>query len=96
MAEEFGVAGRGKFYEETGVIRDVIQNHLLQVVSYLAMEAPSSMWAEAIRDEQVKVLRTLRPLSRDRTVLGSFAIPLRAGSRRRLASTHVRGTAPLR
>jgi glucose-6-phosphate 1-dehydrogenase len=72
MAEEFGVAGRGKFYEETGVIRDVIQNHLLQVVSYLAMEAPTSMWAEAIRDEQVKVLRTLRPLSRDGTVLGQF------------------------
>ena len=42
MAESFGVKGRGKFYEETGVIRDVIQNHLLQVVSYLAMEAPSS------------------------------------------------------
>ena len=41
MAESFGVKGRGKFYEETGVIRDVIQNHLLQVVSYLAMEAPS-------------------------------------------------------
>ncbi|HEY7442125.1 MAG TPA: glucose-6-phosphate dehydrogenase [Vicinamibacterales bacterium] len=72
MAEDFGVAGRGKFYEETGVIRDVIQNHLLQVVSYLSMEAPSSMWAEAIRDEQVKVLRTLRPLSRDRTVVGQF------------------------
>jgi glucose-6-phosphate 1-dehydrogenase len=72
MAERFGVAGRGKFYEETGVIRDVIQNHLLQIVSYLAMEAPSSMWTEAIRDEQVKVLRTIRPLSRDRTVLGQF------------------------
>ena len=42
MAENFGVKGRGKFYEETGIIRDVIQNHLLQVVSYLAMEAPSS------------------------------------------------------
>ena len=42
MAESFGVKGRGKFYEETGVIRDVIQNHLLQIVSYLAMEAPSS------------------------------------------------------
>jgi glucose-6-phosphate 1-dehydrogenase len=72
MAEDFGVAGRGGFYEETGVIRDVIQNHLLQVVSYLAMEAPSSMWAEAIRDEQVKVLRTLRPLSREQTVRGQF------------------------
>ena len=72
MAEDFGVAGRGKFYEETGVIRDVIQNHLLQIISYLAMEAPSSMWPEAARDEQVKVLRTVRPLSRDMTVVGQF------------------------
>jgi glucose-6-phosphate 1-dehydrogenase len=72
MAERFGVTGRGKFYEETGVIRDVIQNHLLQVVSYLAMEAPSSTWAEAIRDEQVKVLRTVRPLAAERLVLGQF------------------------
>ena len=61
MAESFGVKGRGKFYDETGVIRDVIQNHLLQIVSYLAMEAPSSTYAEAIRDEQAKVLRTVRP-----------------------------------
>ena len=58
MAENFGVKGRGKFYDETGVIRDVIQNHLFQIVSYLAMEAPSSTYAEAIRDEQAKVLRT--------------------------------------
>ena len=65
MAENFGVKGRGKFYEETGVIRDVIQNHLLQIVSYLAMEAPSSMYAEAIRDEQAKVLRTVRPIDAD-------------------------------
>ena len=63
MAESFGVKGRGKFYDETGVIRDVIQNHLLQVVSYLAMEAPSSTYGEAIRDEQAKVLRTVRPLT---------------------------------
>ena len=67
MAENFGVAGRGKFYEETGVIRDVIQNHLLQVVSYLAMEAPSSApITRPIRDEQAKVLRTVRPLARRR------------------------------
>ncbi|MBN8610097.1 MAG: glucose-6-phosphate dehydrogenase [Deltaproteobacteria bacterium] len=72
MAEKFGVTGRGKFYEETGVIRDVIQNHLLQVVSYLAMEAPSSMIPEAIRDEQAKVLRTVRPLSPDHMVRGQF------------------------
>jgi glucose-6-phosphate 1-dehydrogenase len=72
MAESFGVKGRGKFYEETGVIRDVIQNHLLQVVSYLAMEAPSSMYDEAIRDEQAKVLRTVRPMSTDNMVRGQF------------------------
>ncbi len=72
MAESFGVKGRGKFYEETGVIRDVIQNHLLQVVSYLAMEAPSSTYDEAIRDEQAKVLRTVRPLSVENMVRGQF------------------------
>jgi glucose-6-phosphate 1-dehydrogenase len=72
MAEAFGVQGRGSFYEETGVIRDVIQNHLLQVVSYLAMEAPSGTYDEAIRDEQAKVLRTVRPLSTDDLVRGQF------------------------
>jgi glucose-6-phosphate 1-dehydrogenase len=72
MAENFGVAGRGAFYEETGVIRDVVQNHLLQMVSYLAMEAPSSTYPEAVRDEQAKVLRTVRPLSADDVVLGQF------------------------
>ncbi|MFO0567699.1 MAG: glucose-6-phosphate dehydrogenase [Polyangiaceae bacterium] len=72
MAENFGVKGRGKFYDETGVIRDVIQNHLLQIVSYVAMEAPSSMIPEAIRDEQAKVLRTVRPLSPDHMVRGQF------------------------
>ena len=72
MAEGFGVEGRGKFYEETGVIRDVVQNHLLQVVSYLAMEAPASAAPDSTRDEQAKVLRTVRPLSSDEVVLGQF------------------------
>ena len=63
MAEAFGVEGRGAFYEETGVVRDVVQNHLLQIVGYLAMEPPSSAWREALRGEQAKVLRTIRPLS---------------------------------
>jgi glucose-6-phosphate 1-dehydrogenase len=72
MAEEIGVAGRGKFYEETGVIRDVIQNHLLQVVSYLAMEAPSSMRQEAIRENQADLLRSVRPLSERHMVLGRY------------------------
>ncbi len=73
MAESFGVEGRGAFYEETGVIRDVVQNHLLQIVGYLAMEPPSSAWREALRDEQAKVLRTIRPLSPSEIVLGQFA-----------------------
>ena len=73
MAESFGVEGRGGFYEETGVVRDVVQNHLLQVVGYLAIEPPSSAWREALRDEQAKVLRTIRPLSADEIVLGQFA-----------------------
>jgi glucose-6-phosphate 1-dehydrogenase len=72
MAERFGVKGRGKFYEETGIIRDVIQNHLLQIVSYLAMEAPSSTYAEAIRDEQAKVLRTIRSMSAVNITRGQF------------------------
>jgi glucose-6-phosphate 1-dehydrogenase len=72
MAESFGIKGRGKFYEETGVIRDVIQNHLLQVVSYLAMEAPDNTHPEAIRDEQAKVLRNIRPLNPDELVRGQF------------------------
>jgi len=73
MAEAFGVEGRGGFYEETGVVRDVVQNHLLQIVGYLAMEPPSSAWREALRDEQAKVLRTIRPLSPAEVVLGQFA-----------------------
>jgi glucose-6-phosphate 1-dehydrogenase len=72
MAESFGVEGRGAFYDETGVIRDVVQNHLLQIVGYLAMEPPSPAWREALRDEQAKVLRTIRPLSPAETVLGQF------------------------
>lgn len=72
MAESFGVAGRGTLYEEVGVVRDVIQNHLLQIVSYLAMEAPSSTWPEAIRDEQAKVLRTVRPLDPTQIVQGQY------------------------
>ena len=72
MAESFGVSGRGAFYEETGVIRDVIQNHLLQILSYLAMEAPSGVGVEAVRDEQAKVLRNVRPMDPGDLVLGQF------------------------
>src|SRR6266705_3128942 len=72
MAESFGVAGRGKFYEEAGAIRDVVQNHLLQVVGFLTMEPPTSMYAESLRDEQVRVLRTIPPIARANVVRGQF------------------------
>jgi len=72
LAESFGVNGRGKFYEETGVIRDVIQNHLLQVVGFLAMDPPSSLAPDAVRDEQARVLRTIRPLDFVDMVRGQY------------------------
>ena len=72
MAEKFGVAGRGKFYEEVGAIRDVVQNHLLEVVTLLAMEPPLNASGEALRDEKVKVLKAIRPLSPKDVVRGQF------------------------
>jgi glucose-6-phosphate 1-dehydrogenase len=72
MAESFGVQGRGHFYEEAGAIRDVVQNHMLQVVSFLAMEPPLTTYAESIRDEQVKVFRAIQALSPDDLVRGQF------------------------
>ena len=73
MAESFGIQGRGKFYDETGAIRDVIENHLLQVVGYLAMEPPIAVEADRIRDEQVKIFRAIRPLRPQDVVRGQFA-----------------------
>ena len=72
MAEEVGVAGRGKFYEEAGAIRDVMQNHLLEVVAFLAMEPPVNASGDALRDEKVKVFRALRPLQPSDVVRGQF------------------------
>jgi len=72
MAESFGVAGRGKFYEEAGAIRDVVQNHLLQVVAFLTMEPPTSLYPESLRDEQVRVFRTIPPLRPENVVRGQF------------------------
>ncbi len=62
MAEDFGVEGRGKFYDEVGALRDVAQNHLLQIVALLAMEPPVSDHADSMSDEVVKVLRSISPL----------------------------------
>ncbi len=73
MAENFGIQGRGKFYDEVGAIRDVVQNHLLQVVGFLAMAPPTSLYPDALRDEQAKVFRTIVPLTPPEVVLGQFA-----------------------
>ena len=67
VAEEIGVEGRGKFYEQTGVTRDIVENHLMQLLCLTAMEPPISLSADAVRDEKVKALRSLRPMER-RTV----------------------------
>jgi glucose-6-phosphate 1-dehydrogenase len=72
MAEKFGIEGRGQFYDATGAIRDVVENHMLQVVAFLAMEAPSGLHCDAIRDEQVKVFRTIPPLDPKHLVRGQF------------------------
>jgi glucose-6-phosphate 1-dehydrogenase len=72
MAERFGVEGRGRFYEEAGAIRDVVQNHLLQVASLLAMEAPSTRGTEAVRDEKTQAFRSMRPLEPADVVRGQF------------------------
>jgi glucose-6-phosphate 1-dehydrogenase len=72
MAESFGVQGRGAFYEETGTIRDVVQNHLFQVLANVAMEPPVRTDSESIRDEKVKVLRAMPPLEEQHVVRGQF------------------------
>ncbi len=72
MAESFGVQGRGRFYDETGALRDVVQNHLLQVVAMLAMEPPTTIRHDALHDEQVKILRAIPPVQPAHVVRGQF------------------------
>ena len=72
MAEEFGVGSRGKFYESVGALRDVVQNHLLQVVGLLAQEPPAGADAQALRDEKVKVFRQVRAIAPTDVVRGQY------------------------
>jgi glucose-6-phosphate 1-dehydrogenase len=72
MAEEIGVQGRGAFYEQTGAIRDVVQNHVFQVMCNLAMEPPARDDSESLRDEKVKVLKSIPPLEGKNLVRGQF------------------------
>ena len=72
MAEKMGMNGRGRFYEEAGAIRDVLQNHLLQIAAFLGLEPPVNSGGEALRDEKVKVLKAIRPVKPDNLVRGQF------------------------
>ena len=72
MAESFGVQGRGAFYDETGTIRDVLQNHLMQLLSNVAMEPPIGSGAEALRDERTKVLKGVQCMEPSEVVRGQF------------------------
>jgi glucose-6-phosphate 1-dehydrogenase len=73
MAEDFGVQGRGAFYDQTGTIRDVIQNHLFQVMTNLVMEPPVRTDSESTRDEKVKVLKAIPPIEAKHLVRGQFS-----------------------
>jgi glucose-6-phosphate 1-dehydrogenase len=73
MAEDFGVQGRGGFYDQTGAIRDVIQNHIFQLLCNLAMECPARNDSESMRDEKVKVLKAIPPIKAEDLVRGQFA-----------------------
>jgi glucose-6-phosphate 1-dehydrogenase len=72
MAENFGVQGRGAFYDQTGTIRDVVQNHLFQVLTNLAMEPPVGLDSDSVRDEKVKVLKAIPPIDGKNVVRGQF------------------------
>jgi glucose-6-phosphate 1-dehydrogenase len=72
MAEDFGIQGRGAFYDQTGAIRDVIQNHPFQVLAVLTMDPPVRMDSTSIRDEKVKILNAIAPLTENDVVRGQF------------------------
>lgn len=72
LCESFGVEGRGRFYEEVGAIRDVVQNHMLQVIALLAMDAPTGSDPETQRDEKVRIFRAIRPLTPEGVVRGQY------------------------
>ena len=99
--EDFGTQGRGGYFDHYGIIRDVMQNHLLQMLSLVAMESPVSLSAEDVRDEKVKLLRCIRPIVRDDIVIGQYSADPKGsegsytedptvpkGQRKRRAHTH--------
>jgi glucose-6-phosphate 1-dehydrogenase len=80
VAEDIGIEGRGSFYEKIGITRDIVQNHALQILSLVAMEPPSSWDANAVRDEKVKVLHTLRPIRGSEVLTSTVRAQYAAGT----------------
>ena len=72
MAENFGIQGRGSFYDQTGTIRDVVQNHILQILANLTMEPPAGIDSESVRDEKAKVLKEIKPIKPENVIRGQF------------------------
>ena len=72
VAEQIGIEGRGRFYEETGTIRDMVQTHLFQVLTFVAMEPPVSFHADHLHDEKIRVLRSMKPVPPEKVVRGQF------------------------
>ncbi|MDX6534513.1 MAG: glucose-6-phosphate 1-dehydrogenase, partial [Gaiellales bacterium] len=79
VAEQIGVEHRAQFYEETGVVRDIVQNHLLQVLALVAMEPPAAFEPESVRDEKTKLLRAVRPMTFEKSVRGQYTSGFVAG-----------------
>lgn len=79
FSEDFGTEGRGGYFDHYGIIRDIMQNHLLQILALFAMETPVSLDAEDIRNEKVKVLRSMRPLSLEDVVIGQYKSHTKGG-----------------
>ena len=99
MAEDFGIQGRGAFYDATGAIRDVVQNHLFQVLSNLAMEPPARMDSESLRDEKVKVLKAIPALGPRTSCVDNSAATARSVASppiRRSRPTPLSGSASIR
>ncbi len=83
VAEDLGVGGRIDFYDKIGALRDMVQNHMMQLVCLIAMEPPSSLHHDAVRDEKIKVLRALRPIRPNDVRTQHGARPVRIGRDRR-------------
>ena len=100
VGEKLGVGGRGGYYEEAGALRDMVQNHMLQVLSLVAMEPPVSLEQEAIRDEKVKLLKSIRPLAHEdvarQVVRGQYFSPGRSTTSSSPVTARSRRSSPTR